>query len=61
MSDSRVQKFAKVLVEHSARIMPGDRVLIEATTAAEPLVREATLTLWFPSRAWFHSFRMIST
>ena len=40
MSDSRVQKFAKVLVEHSARIMPGDRVLIEATTAAEPLVRE---------------------
>ena len=40
MSDSRVQKFAKVLVEHSARIAPGDRVLIEATTAAEPLVRE---------------------
>ncbi len=40
MTDSRVQKFAKVLVEHSARIVPGDRVLIEATTAAEPLVRE---------------------
>ena len=40
MSDSRVQKFAKVLVEHSARIVPGDRVLIEATTAAEPLIRE---------------------
>ena len=40
MSDLRVQKFAKVLVEHSARIVPGDRVLIEATTAAEPLVRE---------------------
>lgn len=40
MADSRVQKFAKVLVEHSARIVPGDRVLIEATTAAEPLVRE---------------------
>ncbi|RPJ21891.1 MAG: aminopeptidase, partial [Chloroflexi bacterium] len=33
-------KFAKVLVEHSAHIVPGDRVLIEATTAAEPLVRE---------------------
>jgi len=29
-----------VLVEHSTRIEPGDRVLIEATTAAEPLVRE---------------------
>lgn len=40
MADSRVQKFAKILVEHSARIVPGDRVLIEATTAAEPLVRE---------------------
>jgi len=40
VADSRVQKFAKVLVEHSARIVLGDRVLIEATTAAEPLVRE---------------------
>ena len=40
MADPRVAKFAKVLVEHSARIVPGDRVLIEATTAAEPLVRE---------------------
>jgi aminopeptidase len=40
VSDSRVQKFAKILVEHSARLVPGDRVLIEATTAAEPLVRE---------------------
>lgn len=40
MADPRVVKFAKVLVEHSARIVPGDRVLIEATTAAEPLVRE---------------------
>ena len=40
MTDIRVQKFAKVLVEHSARIKPGDRVLIEGTTAAEPLIRE---------------------
>jgi len=40
LSDLRVQKFAKVLVEHSARVAPGDRILIEATTAAEPLVRE---------------------
>jgi aminopeptidase len=40
VADPRVSKFAKVLVEHSARIEPGDRVLIEATTAAEPLVRE---------------------
>ena len=40
MSDSRIQKFAKVLVEYSTRVVPGDRVIIEATTAAEPLVRE---------------------
>jgi aminopeptidase len=40
VTDLRVHKFAKVLVEHSARVAPGDRVLIEATTAAEPLVRE---------------------
>jgi aminopeptidase len=40
VSDPRVSKFAKVLVEHSARIVPGDRVLIEGTTAAEPLIRE---------------------
>jgi len=40
VSDSRVKKFAKVLVEHSARIEAGDRILIEATTAAEPLIRE---------------------
>ncbi len=40
MADLRVQKFAKILVEHSTRVTPGDRILIEATTAAEPLVRE---------------------
>ena len=40
MSDLRVQKFAKILVEHSTRVVPGDRILIEATTAAEPLIRE---------------------
>jgi len=40
VADIRVQKFAKILVEHSARIVPGDRVLLEGTTAAEPLLRE---------------------
>lgn len=40
MADPRIVKFAKILVEHSTRVEPGDRVLIEATTAAEPLVRE---------------------
>jgi aminopeptidase len=27
-------------VEHSARVVPGDRILLEGTTAAEPLLRE---------------------
>jgi aminopeptidase len=40
VADLRVQKFAKILVEHSTRVTPGDRILVEATTAAEPLVRE---------------------
>jgi len=38
MSDSRVYKFAEILVDHSARIQPGDRVAIEAPTTALPLV-----------------------
>ena len=40
MSDLRVEKFAHVLVDYSTNIQAGDKVLIEATTAAEPLVRE---------------------
>ncbi|MBL8102662.1 MAG: aminopeptidase [Anaerolineales bacterium] len=40
MADSRVSKFANVLVQHSARVVPGDRILLEGTTAAEPLLRE---------------------
>ena len=40
MADIRVQKYAKVLVEHSARIVAGDRVLLEGTMAAEPLLQE---------------------
>ncbi len=39
MADPRVERFAKLLVEYSTRIQPGDRVLIEALTPAEPLVR----------------------
>lgn len=40
MPDPRIQAYAKILVEHSVRVGPGDRILVEATTAAEPLVRE---------------------
>jgi aminopeptidase len=39
LADPRVEKFAQILVNYSARIKAGDRVLIEATTQAEPLVR----------------------
>jgi aminopeptidase len=38
MADARVEKLAQILVDHSAEIKPGDRVAIEATTAAQPLV-----------------------
>ena len=40
MADPRITNFAKVLVERCTHVQPGDRILIEATTAAEPLVRE---------------------
>ena len=39
LTDPRTQKLAQILVNHSARIQSGDRVAIEATTAAEPLIR----------------------
>jgi aminopeptidase len=44
VADKRVEKFAEVLVDHSARITTGDRVLIQGTTAALPLI-EALYTL----------------
>ena len=37
--DTRLNKLAQILVDHSAYIGPGDRVAIESTTHAEPLVR----------------------
>jgi aminopeptidase len=39
MTDPRVDRMARVLVEYSTTIGPGDRVLIEAEPTAEPLVR----------------------
>jgi len=40
LTDPRIKKFAKVLVERCTNTEPGDRILIEATTLAESLVRE---------------------
>lgn len=45
MTDARVEKLAQILVDHSAEIKPGDRVAIEATTAAEALVRALYATI----------------
>ncbi len=45
MTDTRVEKLAHILVDHSAQIQPGDRVAIESTTAAEPLVRALFTTI----------------
>jgi aminopeptidase len=39
MNDPRVDRMAKVLINYSANIQPGDRVLVEAESVAEPLVR----------------------
>jgi len=39
MTDPRIDRLAQVLVSYSTRIREGDRVLIEAQPAAEPLIR----------------------
>jgi aminopeptidase len=39
VSDTRFEKLARILVDHSTKVKPGDRVAIEAVTSAEPLVR----------------------
>ena len=38
MTDPRIKKFAQILVDYSTDIQPGDRVQIDATLAALPLV-----------------------
>ncbi len=40
MADSRVQKLAQVLVDYSVAVRPGDRVVINSSTIAEPLLKE---------------------
>ena len=39
MPDLRHTQFAKLLVDYSTRVSPGDRVAVTATTAAEPLLK----------------------
>lgn len=46
MTDPRVHNFARILVEYSTDIKPGDKVAVTATTLAEPVLREIfSLTL----------------
>jgi len=40
LSDHRIAKYARILIDYSTRVQPGDRVGILTTTAAESLVRE---------------------
>ena len=39
MADSRVDKLAEVLVGYSAAVKPGDKVMVEGNTLAEPLLK----------------------
>jgi aminopeptidase len=39
LTNNSVHKFAQILVDHSTKVAPGDRVAITATTVAQPLVR----------------------
>jgi aminopeptidase len=38
LADTRIDKLARILVDHATKVKPGDRVAIEAYTSAEPLV-----------------------
>ena len=40
MINPMLAKYAKLLVEYSISVQPGEKVLIDATTLAEPLVKE---------------------
>jgi aminopeptidase len=40
MTDARVEKLADVLVSYSVAVRPGDRVMVQGTTLAEPLLKE---------------------
>jgi aminopeptidase len=40
LTDPRIKKFARILVDYSTEVKPGDRVAITATTEIEPLLRE---------------------
>jgi len=40
MADPRIVRHAEVLVDHSLKVKPGEKILVTGTTAAAPLIRE---------------------
>lgn len=42
MKDPRIESYAQLLVEHSMRVKPGDKVLIRGEIGAAPLMEEMT-------------------
>jgi len=40
MADERIVKFADILVNHSLKVQPGEKILINGSTSAIPLIRE---------------------
>jgi aminopeptidase len=51
--DQRIHNFARILVEYSTRVQPGDKVGITSTTAAEPVLR-ALLSLVLANGGYPH-------
>lgn len=39
MPDTRIEKLARILVDYSTAVRPGEKVMIESSTLGEPLVR----------------------
>jgi aminopeptidase len=57
MADMRIEKLAQVLVEYSVEVRKGDKVVIQSSTAAEPLVKELYTRVL---QAGGHPFLMLS-
>ena len=57
MNDPRIEKLAKVLVEYSVAVQPGDKVLIQGSTLAEPLLKAVLVQVL---QAGGHPFTRVS-
>ena len=53
VTDPRIEKFARILVDYSTRVQPGDRVAVTTSTAAEP-VAQALFALILDRGAYPH-------